>query len=67
MKHITIDRVIVLLLTIAMIAIFHRQSSTDQSQDQRTEQFFNELQSAKVQFDSASGLPIDSAELDSID
>lgn len=67
MKNITIDRIVVIMLTIAIALIYHRQLGTDAAQDKRTEQFFNELQSAKVKLDSASGLPIDSAELDSID
>ena len=66
MKHITIDRIITILLTAVIVLIHHHQVAIDDNQDQRIEQFFHELDSVKASIGDTSAMPEDSATIDSI-
>jgi hypothetical protein len=67
MKHITIDRIITILLTAVIVLIHQHQETIDANQDQRIEQFFHELDSVKASIGDTSAMPSDSAIIDSID
>lgn len=67
MKHLTIDRIITILLTAVIVLIHQHQETIDANQDQQIEQFFHELDSVKASITDTSATPEDSAIIDSID
>lgn len=61
MKYITIDRIVVMILTAAIGFIHQRQSIIDESQDKRMYEFFIQLQSATQTIGDTIVWPIDSS------
>lgn len=67
MKYITIDRIITILLTGAILLIHERQVTIDTSQDQRMGEFFNELELVKSGMGDSLSIAGDSILIDSVE
>lgn len=67
MKHITLDRIITILLTAVIVLIHQKQIAIDSNQDQRIGEFFNELELVKSGMSDSASIAGDSILIDSVE
>lgn len=67
MKHITLDRIITILLTAVIVLIHQKQIAIDSNQDQRIGEFFNELELVKSGMSDSTSIAGDSILIDSVE
>lgn len=67
MKHITLDRIITILLTAVIVLIHQKQIAIDSNQDQRIGEFFNELELVKSGMSDSASIAVDSILIDSVE
>jgi len=67
MKHITLDRIITILLTAVIVLIHQKQIAIDSNQDQRIGEFFNELELVKSGMSDSTSISGDSILIDSVE
>ena len=67
MKHITLDRIITILLTAVIVLIHQKQIAIDSNQDQRIDEFYNELELVKSGMGDSASIAGDSILIDSVE